>query len=73
MSKSRHVCDEDLFVAQKVVRKFSWKTYSENPNDDLAKSLVAAETLDRQFEGREATLNEQWIYLFDSSKNKPSG
>lgn len=64
---------DDLFEAKKVVRKFSWKTYSENPNNDLAKSLIAAEALDKQNEEEEVTLNEQWRELFNPATSKAFG
>ena len=70
-SKQSH--DDDLFEAKKVVRKFSWKTYAENPDDELAKSLVAAEALDRQNEKDEAMLGEQWKRLFDPATSKAFG
>lgn len=70
---SKQSRDDDLFEAKKVVRKFSWKTYAENPDDELAKSLVAAEALDRQDEKDEAMLGAQWRQMFDPATSKAFG
>lgn len=70
---SKQSRDDDLFEAKGVIRKFSWKTYAENPDDELAKSLVAAEALDRQDEKDEAMLGEQWRQLFDPATSKAFG
>ncbi|KAL8792171.1 MAG: hypothetical protein Q9195_005267 [Heterodermia aff. obscurata] len=70
---SKQSRDDDLFEAKKVVRTFSWKTHAENPDDELAKSLVAAEALDRQDEKNEAMLGEQWRQLFDPATSKAFG
>ena len=65
--------DQDLFEAKKAVRTFSWKTFSENPNDDLAGALVAAEALDVQEARDEKVLGQQWVDLFDPATNKAFG
>ena len=51
-----------------IVRTFSWKTYAEDPDDALARSLVLAEaqTVSKQTEGE--TLRNQWMHLFDSNQ-----
>ena len=68
-SRDRNLLEQ----AKNAVRKFGWKTYAENPDDELAKSLVAAEALDRQDEKDEAMLGEQWMQLFDPATSKAFG
>ena len=62
--------DDDVLEAKKAVRSFSWKTYSKDPEDDLAKSLVIAEASTRPEEKNESTLSEQWMQLFDPATSK---
>lgn len=54
----------DLSAAKQMVRTFSWKAYSDDPNDDLAQSLVVAEAIDTHTERAEGTLTKQWEELF---------
>lgn len=62
--------DDDLFVAKQAVRSFSWKTYSEDPNNDLAESLAVADATTKADQTNEATLQEQWKELFDPAIRK---
>ena len=54
----------ELRDAQKVVRNFSLKAYAEDPDDDLAKSLIIAE-VDAETEKSEETLKKQWMQMFE--------
>ena len=62
--------DDDVAEAQKIVKKFSWKAYAEDPDNDLAKSLVLAEARTKDKATGESTLQEQWMQLFQPSTRK---
>ena len=57
---SQSIPDDDLFKAKQAVRSFSWRTYSEDPNNDLAQSLAVVNTTTKADQTNEATLQEQW-------------
>ncbi|KAL8734031.1 MAG: hypothetical protein Q9166_001792 [cf. Caloplaca sp. 2 TL-2023] len=67
-----HSRAQDVFEAKQMVRKFSWKAYSEHSDDDLVQSLVVATATDTQKEEVEGTLERQWGELFDSSTGEKS-
>ncbi|KAL8687494.1 MAG: hypothetical protein Q9218_006350 [Villophora microphyllina] len=69
---SSHIRAEDLQEAKQLVRTFSWKTYSESPDDDLVQSLVLAEAIDTSNEKDEGTLGKQWGEIFDPLINETS-
>ena len=56
--------DKDSPSGRGIVRKFSHAVYAENPDDDLTRSLVAAEATTTVPEAREPSLEQQWIQLF---------
>ena len=64
------VDEDDIIDAQKVVKTFSWKSYADDPDDDLAKSLVIAEASIKVEEKKEGTSTEQWMELFDPAITK---
>ena len=61
---------DDIEIAQKTVRTFSWKAYAENPDDSLIESLVVAEEITKLKGEPETTLKEQWMQLFDPASKK---
>ena len=65
-------CDREneTVNAKRIVRAFSWKAYAENPDDDLAKSLMIAEAGEAPEQKQEATLKDQWMQLFDPAVSK---
>ena len=65
-------CDREneIVNAKSIVRAFSWKAYAEDPDNDLAKSLMIAEAGEAPEEKQEATLQDQWMRLFDPAVSK---
>ena len=61
---------DDIEVAQKTIRTFSWKAYAENPDDSLIESLVVAEENTKLETEPGTTLREQWMQLFDPASRK---
>ena len=67
---SQPTSDEDLFEAKQAVRSFSWKSYSDDPNNDLTESLAVADATTKADQTNETTLQEQWKSLFDPATRK---
>ena len=62
--------EDNLVNVKSIVRAFSWKAYAEDPDDDLAKSLMIAEASEKPEQGQEGTLKDQWMRLFDPAVSK---
>lgn len=62
--------EDDLVDPKKTVRTFSWKAYADDPDDDLAKSLVIAEASAETEEKQEKTSKEQWMQMFDPTVSR---
>ena len=58
-------CEENLTGVKKAVKTFSWKLYADDPDNDLAKSLVEAEATTEIQRTDEGTLREQWMQMFE--------
>lgn len=61
---------DDIEIAQKTIRTFSWKAYAENPDDSLIESLVVAEENTKLESEPGTTLREQWMQIFDPASKK---
>ena len=62
--------ENEIVNAKSIVRAFSWKAYAEDPNDDLAKSLMIAQAGEEPEQKQGATLKDQWMQLFDPAVGK---
>ncbi|KAM0794316.1 hypothetical protein BDR22DRAFT_895247 [Usnea florida] len=65
--------ENEIGNAKSIVRAFSWKAYAEDPNDDLAKSLMIAQAGEEPEQKQGATLKDQWMQLFDPAVSKALG
>lgn len=60
----------DIEMAQKTIRTFSWKAYAEDPDNSLTESLIVADENTKPYSKPAATLSEQWMQLFDPASAK---
>ena len=65
--------ENEIGNAKSIVRAFSWKAYAEDPNDDLAKSLMISQAGEEPEQKQGATLKDQWMQLFDPAVSKALG
>ena len=65
-------CDREneTLSAKSIVRTFSLKAYAEDPEDDLTNSLMVVKAGEAPEQKQEATLEDQWMQLFDPAVSK---